>query len=209
MIFDFGVHDGGFSRLVAPLCERVVGFEPDPSWQGRLSLPKNVRVLPQALAARAGTVRLNVNKKKCSSLHYADDDSIEIEVPAISLEQALATEPSDRIELVKIDIEGEELEVLNRAPAGLFKRVAQMNVEFHDFLSPSMLHEIRSTISRIEAIGFVALKFSWRSYGDVLFVNRELEPLSWFQRAFLIGFYKYARGILRVSGRLIKQRRWN
>ncbi len=111
VIFDFGVHDGGFSRLVAPLCERVVGFEPDPSWQGRLSLPKNVRVLPQALAARAGTVRLNVNKKKCSSLHYADDDSIEIEVPAISLEQALATEPSDRIELVKIDIEGEELSI--------------------------------------------------------------------------------------------------
>jgi FkbM family methyltransferase len=207
-VFDFGVNDGGFSRLVAPLCKRVIGFEPDPDWQGMLSVPRNVRVLPQALAAGIGTVRLNMNKKKCSSLHYADDDAVGIEVPAMSFEQALALEPSGRIELVKIDIEGEEIDVLNGAPQWLFDRIAQMSVEFHDFMDKSSLPGIRAVIARMENIGFVALKFSWRSYGDILFVNRRLESISWFDRAYLIGFHKYARGIARVIGRVIKQRRW-
>jgi FkbM family methyltransferase len=208
VVFDFGVYDGGFSRRVAPLCKRVVGFEPDPSWQGKLSLPDNVRVMPQALAVQAGTLRLHVNRKMCSSLHYADVDAAGIEVAAISLEQALALEPSERVELVKMDIEGEEVEVLNGASQRLFDRIVQMSVEFHDFIDPSSLPGIRATIARIEGYGFLALKFSWRSYGDVLFVNRRLAPISLLDRIYLVGFHKYARGIARVAGRLMKLRRW-
>lgn len=207
IVFDFGVHNGGFSRLLAPLCKRVIGFEPDPAWHGKLSLPKNVRVLPQALAAEPGIVRLNVNKEKCSSLHYADDAATGIEVPAISFEQALALEPAGRIELVKIDIEGEEVAVLNKALQPLFDRIAQMSVEFHDFMDRSSLPGIRTAIARIESFGFVALKFSWRSYGDILFVNRRLEPISWVERAYLIAFHKYARGTARVVRRFGK--RWS
>ena len=209
VVFDFGVNDGGFSRLLAPHCKRVIGFEPDPSWKDRLSLPSNVEVHPQALAADGETVQINLNKTTCSSLHYADRDAESIRVPAISLEKALGLDQADRIELLKIDIEGEEVAVLNKAPRRAFERVAQMSVEFHDFMDPASLPGIRAVIARMKELGFIVLKFSWRSYGDILFVNRRLEPLSWVERAYLIGYHKYARGLARLVRRVAIERRWS
>lgn len=201
--FDFGVNSGGLARLIAPRCRRVIGFEPDPTWHGKLVLPDNVDLRPLALAARRGTVELNVNPATCSSLHYGDPQGARIAVSSMTLEDALALAPAGRIELVKIDIEGEEVAVLNEAPQAALHRIAQLTVEFHDFLDPASLPGIRAAISRMRSLGFAAFKFSARSYGDMLFVNRALEPLSWADRAYLIAVHKYARGASRVLGRAL------
>lgn len=201
LVFDFGVNEGGLSRLVAPRCRKVIGFEPDPSWKEKHLLPDNVRVLPKALAARAGMVNFNVNAGLCSSLHYAEACTKVVEVEAITLASALAEEPAGRIDLLKMDIEGEEVPVLLEAPAALFTRVVQMTVEFHDFLDPSSVPGIRRAIRRMRRLGFHAICFSWRSYGDLLFVNTQLAPLSLVQQIWLRLRYKYASGIARVIRR--------
>ncbi|MDZ4401086.1 FkbM family methyltransferase [Prosthecobacter sp.] len=201
VVFDFGVNNGGFARLVAPKCARVVGFEADPTWLGRVSLPANVRVLPQALAAKAGTLRFHVNQATCSSLHYSDVGAETVEVPAVTLADALALEPAARIDLIKMDIEGEEVAVLRDAPSELFARVGQMTVEFHDFLDPSSLPAILEVIERMKSLGFLVFKMSWHSYGDMLFVNRRLQPMSLLQQ-FKVGvIHKYGSGIGRILRR--------
>jgi FkbM family methyltransferase len=201
IVFDFGVNYGGFSGAVAPLCRRVIGFEPDPIWQGRLSLPDNVHVAPMALAAQRGRVHLRLNRKSCSSLHYSDPDAESVEVEAITLEDALGIDPEARVDLVKMDIEGEEVPVLLDAAPKVFERVAQITVEFHDFLDPESLPAIRSVIDRLERLGFVAIRFSWRSYGDMLFVNKLLAPLWVWERVSLKVLHKYGRGIGRIIAR--------
>jgi FkbM family methyltransferase len=205
-VFDFGVNSGGFSALVAPLCRRVIGFEPDPMWKGRLSLPDNVHVTALALAARRGRVLLRLNRESCPSLHYADLNAESLEVEAITFEDALEMEPRARVDLVKIDIEGEEVPVLLGAAPKVLQRVAQMTVEFHDFLEPKSLPAIRSIIERLECLGFVSVRFSWHSYGDVLFVNQRLVPLSAWERASLKVLHKYWRGCSRIVGRAIAGR---
>lgn len=202
LVFDFGVNDGGFSRVVASRCRAVIGFEPDPAWRDRLTLPANVRVIAKALAAHAGPHAFHVSADQCSSMHFAGTASTTVEVEAITLGEALAQE-SGRIDLVKMDIEGEEVAVLLDAPADLFTRVVQMTVEFHDFLNPEQLPDIRRAIARMADIGFDAVCFSFRSYGDVLFINRQLAPLSPIQRAWMIARFKYLRGAARVAGRLV------
>lgn len=203
LVFDFGVNDGGFARLMAPKCRMVVGFEPDPAWEGQHVLPANVRVTPKALAARAGTIPFHVNQALCSSMHYAEPNAREVHVEAVTLEAALALEPGGRIDLLKMDIEGEEVEVLLHAPAAVFARVVQMTVEFHDFLDPSSLPGIRQVIERMRGLGFHAVRFSFRSYGDVLFVNRRLAPLGAWQRLWLTVRFKYLRGLARAASRLV------
>lgn len=202
LVFDFGVNDGGFSRVVAPRCRTVIGFEPDPTWHDRLALPANVRVIAKALAAHAGHHRFHVNAQKCSSMHFADIAATTVEVEAVTFGEALALE-SGRIDLVKMDIEGEEVAVLLDAPADLFTRVAQMTVEFHDFINPGQLPDIRRAIARMADLGFDAVCFSFRSYGDVLFINRRLVPLSPIQWAWMIARFKYLRGAARAAGRLV------
>jgi FkbM family methyltransferase len=203
LVFDFGVNDGGFSRLLAPKCRAVVGFEPDPAWHGRHDLPANVRVMPQAVAAKAGTIPFHVNHALCSSMHFTDSDARAVEVEAVTLEAALAMEPEGRIDLVKMDIEGEEIEVLMQAPPQVFARIAQITVEFHDFLDPGRVPDIEAVIARLEGLGFFAVCFSFRSYGDTLFVNRNLLPLSPWDRFWLVARFKYLRGAGRLVTRLI------
>ena len=206
VVFDFGVYDGGFAHLVAPRCARVVGFEPDPSWHGKLSLPCNVRVLPNAIAASRGTMRFHVNADLCSSLHYSETASKIVEVEAVTLADALALEPESRIDLLKMDIEGEEVAILRAASPELFARVRQMTVEFHDFLDPTSVPAIRAVIARLRKLGFHVVRFSFRSFGDVLFVNQKLAPLSLWQRAWLTLRYKYARALRRLFRRFLE--RW-
>src|SRR5262245_38651934 len=108
VIFDFGTNNGGFCKLVAPLCQRVMGFEPDPYWDRRLLLPDNVFVFRKALAAKRGTVRLNLNQGKCSSMHYLDTGARPVDVDAITLADAVALAPAERIELEPVSKSFEE-----------------------------------------------------------------------------------------------------
>jgi FkbM family methyltransferase len=202
VIFDFGAFNGGFCKIVAPLCQKVVAFEPDPCWEQKLSLPENVIVRHQALAARRGVVRLNLNHEKCSSMHYFDSGSNSLEVDAITLADALTLAPEGRIELVKMDIEGEEVAVLRDAPPEILQRVVQLSVEFHDFIDPSSTPAILAVIKRMRNLGFLAIKFSWRSYGDFLFINQRRERLSLRQRLGLTVVHKYGRGFERIARRV-------
>lgn len=204
VVFDIGVNNGGFSERIAYRCRRVIGFEPDPAWHAKYSLPPNVQVLPKALAARRGTMRLHVNPKLCSSLHYQESTSTSVEVEALTLADALALESQGPIDLIKMDIEGEELAVLERSPAELFSRVVQMTVEFHDFLDPLSRPKVLAVIERLRRLGFHVVKFSWHNYGDMLFVNRKLAPLSVWQRIWLRLRYKYGSGIARILHRFGK-----
>jgi FkbM family methyltransferase len=201
VIFDFGTNNGGFCKLVAPLCQRVIGFEPDPYWNERLSLPGNVVVLNKALAAKRGLARLNLNQEKCPSMHYVDNGAHTLEIETITLADAIDLAPVERIELIKIDIEGEELAVLREASPAVLERVAQLSVEFHDFLDPASMPGIGRIINKMRGLGFLMVKFSWHSYGDLLFVNQRLEPLSLWQRASLRVIHKYGRGFRRIAQR--------
>ena len=204
IVFDFGVYDGGFSRLVAPHCARVIGFEPDPSRQyTSLPLPQNVRIITKAIAAKPGAMSFYVNSQLCSSLHYTEEQSKVVEVETVTFADALALEAESRIDLIKMDIEGEEVELLRTAPPELFTRVRQITVEFHDFLEPKSVPAIRAVIRRLQQLGFHAVKFSWNTFGDMLFVNQNLVLLSYWQRVWLRVHYKYVRGIIRVLGRFL------
>jgi FkbM family methyltransferase len=201
VVFDFGVNNGGFSRLVAPRCARVIGFEPNPTWLKNDSLPGNVQVFPKALAAKAEVRSLHLNPHTCSSLNYSDADSEEVQVSTLTFAEAMGLEPTARIDLVKMDIEGEEVPVLQTAPVEALQRVGQMSVEFHDFLDASTIPTIRGVITRMKSLGFLAFKMSWHNYGDILFVNQRQQTLSLLDRFYLRVPHKYGAGLGRILRR--------
>ena len=207
-IFDFGLNYGGFSNMAAGLCEHVFAFEPNPFWSRErgngIALPRNVTIVPKAIAAKSGTYTFYLEPEggTNSSLHKEHtgtrlDEAVTVD--AITLGDALALQTMTRIELIKVNIEGEKVPVLQTAPAEALRRAAQLSVEFEPYHSEEV---IRSVIQRMESLGFWTVKFSWRNYGDVLFVNLGLEPLSPVQRANIVLVHKYGRGILRVLSRI-------
>jgi FkbM family methyltransferase len=204
VILDFGLNRGKFAGAVSPACFAVIGFEPDRSVIDERELPKNVEVVIKAVAAVGDRVTFFLGQDQCSSMHFKGTDTSTTEVPAISFSEAYTYARSRLVSLVKIDIEGEENAVLMEAPAHLLVRIPQITVEFHDFLDPESSPLIKTTIDRMRTLGFHVFRFSQRSYGDVLFVNKLYYDPNVVEKAWIFLRYKYIRGIFRIFARLFK-----
>jgi hypothetical protein len=121
-------------------------------------------------------------------------------VPGTTIEDLLARHRVDRAALVKLDVEGAELEILEALEPDTLARIDQLTVEFHDFIDPEQSGAVQAVTARLRAAGFQCLRFSLDN-SDVLFVNRR-KPLSVPQRVWIFARYKYPRGISR------RLRRW-
>jgi Methyltransferase FkbM domain len=79
-----------------------------------------------------------------------------------------------QIEVLKMDIEGAELEVIDSLDDEFFRNIGQITIEFHDFLGYATAQAVAQRVTRLINIGFY--EFFWsrrRNNGDVLLVNSQ------------------------------------
>ncbi len=118
---DIGAHVGYFSILASSLIGEkgeVFAFEPAPSMQKsflrNLDLNKlaNVHLFPYAVSNKFGEAVFWFNRTETgtSSLRSVkSNETEEVKVKTVILDQCLEPDVKDRVKLVKIDIEGAEL----------------------------------------------------------------------------------------------------
>jgi protein O-GlcNAc transferase len=114
-IVDVGAHIGNHAAFLAAFVAHssIVAFEPVPA--NRELLRRNVARWPevtvhgQALGARAGSVRIHVDEANAGHSRIAQDGELEV------VQAALDTFGLQDVTLMKIDVEGAELEVLEGA----------------------------------------------------------------------------------------------
>ena len=141
--------------------------------------------------------------ERCSSAYYKECDGQPlVRVPSTTLDDFCLLERIDRVDLIKLDIEGAELDVLANVSGKLLSRVGQLTVEFHDFLRKSDEACIRNCSSRLKGMGFHCIKFSWFDHSDVLFINKRIHQVGW-RDILELSSKKYKRGIARRVGRAI------
>jgi hypothetical protein len=102
------------------------------------------------------------------------------------------------IDILKIDIEGAELELIESLDAEDLNKIKQITVEYHDWLNPALHERTVNSIRKLVNYGFL-------SYTDVpdhtwpvemLFLNKNLMNFSFRQKVLLkvydlITFLKY------------------
>ena len=94
-------------------------------------------------------------------------------VQCLTLNEIL--EPYDKVDLLKIDIEGSEIEVLTKVPEDLLKKCNQVCVEFHIFsqgeYKVKLTHnDINHIVSKMNNIGFKAVQTNDK-HPDILFMR--------------------------------------
>jgi FkbM family methyltransferase len=126
LVCDIGANKGSFVFWLSRWCRNgsVVAFEPQPSFAGMLAqlcrdlALDNVKVEPKAVFSRSGTADLFVPKAHLQSASLlgkagADGSTETVSVPTVRLDDYFR--PEQRIALLKIDVEGAELEVFKGA----------------------------------------------------------------------------------------------
>lgn len=157
---DVGAHVGFHAMLAARLvgpAGRVVAIEPQPYncdrilTNCRLNEIENVLVIVAAAGETDQRVLLNnqdVRDKSRLSLQLGpvNDTPQQFEVPMVRLDQVAERHGLDRIRLLKLDVEGLELQVLRGAGAALLDRVDHVVLEV---LPEEQLAESRGQIAEL------------------------------------------------------------
>lgn len=153
IVFDVGANEGQTTQELAKFFpfSTIYAFEPHPEafpkLKARTGRLPNVRPMPVAVGERMGTARLRIGAdSKISSLaadapYHArvlgEVEWRELEVPVTTVDTVAKEQKLTRIDLLKTDVEGLDLEVLKGA-AGLLeqRRVHFIYCEFNDIGHP-------------------------------------------------------------------------
>lgn len=208
---DAGANVGDFSRgLLDRAGGRVVALEPVPELCARMTgiAPGTaLRTVAGALTASDGQVEFHLSDNPEANSLDADisrrfgyRDSIQVR--GWSLASLLAEAGLERADLLKLDIEGAELEVLEQTPQATLQAFDQITVEFHDFLDDgTSTRRILAIRQRLAGLGFrdIVLSSPWGHHADVLFLNRariRLTSMNFISFLFLKRVALPARGLV-------------
>jgi FkbM family methyltransferase len=118
---DVGANVGYFTLLASTLGARVVAYEPTPSVFTRLR--ENVdlngfhhaQLVNAAVMDKPGTLSLHLSGDDPEANSLFGDDAQSVQVPAVTLDDDLASRHIQHVDLLKIDAEGAEPFVLDGA----------------------------------------------------------------------------------------------
>ena len=202
---DLGFNRGDFSRVL------IDGFRvPVHAVEPVQALAESAPSLPGlvlhnvAIGGADGTARLHSYPGRCASIHPLSDADLEHanEVPLWSLRTLWSRLPAGEIGLVKVDVEGAEIEMFQAADVTTLHRARQYTVEFHDFLWNDRVVEVAEIFLKLRAAGFLPLRFS-RDNSNVVFLRRDWLPAGQLGRLWLMGPVKFGMGLVRILRRRI------
>jgi len=107
-----------------------------------------------------------------------------IEVAGRSLDSLIAETGAPRIDLVKMDIEGAEVMVLQSVSSQTLARIGQMSVEFHSdpIFGFPIARATEDVIRSLERQGFLCLDFTHTRRVDLLCINLAIHSIPWHER---------------------------
>lgn len=143
IVVDAGANIGTFSLLAARVApeSRILALEPFPDTRRRLEahiarngLGDRVRCLPWALGKSDGTRRMDDSAVPDQSRGLFGEGTADqgVAVEAVRLETFWEREGLDRVDLLKMDIEGSEHEVIHSTPPEVLRRARAIALEYHN-----------------------------------------------------------------------------
>ena len=205
-VMDLGMHKGDFAKVI---CDRygcsVVGVEANPALCIDILGLDGLSCKNAAISAVDGSVKFDIVENNLLASRIVSENTplseTVVVVPSISLATFFHEVNATQLELLKIDIEGAELDVIETTDPRIFQRCKQITIEFHSFLYPADRERVERAISLLSTFGFWHIDFSI-TLSDVLFINNNLIDVPRLAKMQLIT-QKYGAGIPR------RLRRWS
>jgi FkbM family methyltransferase len=175
-IVDGGGNIGAFAGAISRRFHATVySFEPNSAFHQQLSA-HNTKLIPKALAAHVGeTTFYRSSNNEAGNLLGPVDFVSAVTVPTTTLEQFLTAEAIQHVDLLKLDIEGSEIEVLRSLPHRILRGIDQITVEYHEEIYPDHAAAISEIDRRLIGFGFRRYRFSYPGLHDILYLNSSVD----------------------------------
>ncbi len=176
---DCGANVGIYTTMMAAQGATVYAFEPDPAAHAQLVAATRaypaVTVFQAAVTTRPGPVKLYLHKwAEEDPVYWSTGSSLlksknnvrqdrYTEVEGVVLADFIKALDDASVRLLKMDIEGAEVEVLNQLlDEGLHERIEAAFVEVHDRRVDELREPTRLLRARLQALGAGHFRLDWR-----------------------------------------------
>jgi len=177
-VLDFGCNVGHFSRDI----QRAYGCSPiaieaNPMLANALRR-EGLCVHNVAICDHDGQIEFMVSGNSeassiLSSIASSGGIVTRLLVAASTLRTFITDNKLKAIALMKLDIEGAELSVIEQM-TNEDVLPQQIAVEFHDFMDPSQAPRVQSCIRQLKSLGYVYVNSTLPSHTDCLFVHKSM-----------------------------------
>jgi FkbM family methyltransferase len=175
-VWDVGANLGDFSVLMIQRfgC-RCFAVEPSPQNFAAIPAAAGLEKRNSAVGRQSGTATLflSSNSEGCSLIPGLPVDGGDAGQATVAVETmaGLGADRGRMPDLVKFDIEGSELDVLQSLTDAELLAVPQWTVEFHDFIDERMTPEVWQAKARFHRLGFTEIVAEAPLNVDCLFLQ--------------------------------------
>ncbi|HYE61173.1 MAG TPA: FkbM family methyltransferase [Phycisphaerales bacterium] len=206
LVVDLGANTGDFSRQVrARYGCRVCAVEANPDLVPKVRAIEGVEVIHAAAVGRRGPIEFRLSDDILASSvcdlrpGVANGRVVTVEgltLPDILARFGLALSPTgQRLDLLKVDIEGAEVGLIMNAPDELLRSIDQITLEFHDFCGLNTADEIVQVCRRLKSLGFDGFRFGIDNT-NWLFARRGLKGVGALRRWYATQLIRNVRNAL-------------
>lgn len=205
-VLDLGANAGRFTQAIVERfgCE-VIAVEPNPEMFDQIAPHPRVLKLPYAMTASTGPVEFHISDFSLGSSlgRPSGQQQNTITVLGKNLEELIREVGWSRIDLLKMDIEGAEIDVFGSCADRILQSIAQMTIEFHDFTGAVSTNSIRKLLRRLESLGFRFVSRYRGCFYDTWLVNCDACDISmleyyWIQHG-LRNFWGVRRKVAKLA----------
>lgn len=203
VVLDIGANKGEFTLQLKNRQQNGTYFlvEPNPDLTKNITNYNNLYIYNYAISDSDGCQILNLsNNPEASSLYhlaksnsYSEKTENKVKVRTLTLNSLLELIDDPIIDLVKMDIEGAEVDALSNLDDNDSKRIKQLTVEFHS--DPRFGFDLKKRteeiINKMVDLDFWFIDFSRPHLMDVLFLNKKYYDISMLEDLYLQMRYEY------------------
>jgi FkbM family methyltransferase len=210
VVVDLGANKGLFSSTVRRKYGwRCHAVEPNAAVWDQIPSDDGLRKHNLAIGGTDGTRAFHVapNSESSSLLAAAAAGSVATaQVEVSTLASFAARQRIGRIDLLKVDVEGAEIELFESLADREIEAMGQLCVEFHELAGLTDPAAMRALVARLRGLGFAVFKMSVTHHADVLFVNRRLPGASPLRLLLARAVTRNGAWAARVCRRLVRSR---